>query len=97
MFNFVALLPLILQLLPYVIDLVKLAEQLFSGESKSGAAKKQFVLKSTEAIFDGMQGVSTGGQKETWTRLEAPVGKVVDGLASIFFKTHEDKNQQGPV
>ena len=89
----IALLPLLIQALPYIIQLVMLAEKLFSGEAQTGAQKKTFVLAALQAIFSGMKQVSTGGQKETWTELEQPVSMIVDGIAGILFKHNE---QGGP-
>jgi thioester reductase-like protein len=76
---------LIVQLLPAILKLMGLAEQAFSGESASGAKKKELVMGAAEAIVGGIQSISTGGQAETWDRIAAPVSIIIDAAASIAF------------
>ena len=42
-------------------------------------------MEATKTIIDGVQSVSTGGQKETWDRIKAPVSGIIDNAASIMF------------
>jgi len=67
--------------------LVQLAENVFVGE-KTGIEKKDFVLKALPSIAQGIEEVSTGGQKETWKTINAnmdTIGKAVDVTAKIMY------------
>jgi len=89
--------PIILDAIPQIIAIIRLIEDMFSGvEEKTGKQKKALAMAILKEFFSGMKTVSTGGQLETWTTLETPVSYVVDGLASIFFRTHRDPEQGGP-
>ena len=81
---------LLIALIPTIIKLMGLAEVAFNDKPQSGADKKSFVMQVLEAIFGGIAAVSTGGQAETWTRIQAPVGAIIDSAATIAFP-HEEK------
>ena len=74
-------LTLAVTLMPFVVKMVGFVEQIFGAGT--GEVKKQAVLGATQAVFEGMQQVSTGGQKETWDKLQEPVGKLIDGIVDI--------------
>lgn len=77
---------LFINLAPAIVKMIGIAEKAFSDKPKSGAEKKELVMQSTKAIVDGMQAVSTGGQKETWDQLEEPLSGLVDAAAAAIFK-----------
>lgn len=80
-----AIFQIIISLLPSIVKLMMLAEDALNDKPKSGADKKSLVMEGTKAILDGVQGVSTGGQKETWDELRDPVSGIVDNLTSIMY------------
>jgi len=72
-----------LQVLCFVNTLMKIVEGLFGkGEGK---VKKELVMVGAKTFVHNMQDVSTGGQKEFWTRNEAPLSKVIDATATMLF------------
>ena len=75
---------LILKLLPFIINLMRVAEDL-SEEPGSGAQKKEAVIDGTKIVISALSEVSTGGQKETWDKIKEPLGKVIDLIAGLLF------------
>ena len=73
-----------LQLVPFIIQMMKLAEEIFDGVPDSGEKKKEMVIETTRAIASTVEEVSTGGQKETWTVISAIVDRVIDPIVSVF-------------
>ena len=63
---------------------------------KTGVEKKDIVVGATKAAVSVMGDVSTGGQKETWEELEAPLtapaeeGGLIETFYNVFF---EDDNR----
>lgn len=74
-------LALAVNLMPFIIKMVGFVEEIFGDGT--GETKKAAVMGATQAVFSGMQAVSTGGQKETWDKLQEPVGKLIDGIVDI--------------
>ena len=77
---------ILLQLLPLIINLIKIAESVLGDGT--GAKKKIFVVDGVIQIMKAMPGVSTGGQKESWEAVNnaMPVIKnLIDVLAGLFF------------
>ena len=77
-----------LKLVPMIIALVKLAEQVFTNPG-SGADKKAYVTQTVQVVLDGLLGVSTGGQLETWTKLAPLISMVIDSAAGILFPSNK--------
>ena len=80
---------IIFQLLPFVIELMKLAEKAMIDEPNSGAAKKELVVDGLKTVITAADGLSTGGQKETWAKIQEPLTEkngIIDRLAGILFK-----------
>jgi hypothetical protein len=75
---------LFVKLIPLIIQLVSLAEKFFV-EKGSGADKKAAVIEAVKATYDGVQGISTGGQKETLDAIDPLVDKMVDFAAGLLF------------
>lgn len=82
---------LLIKLVPTIVSLVGLAEKLYSDKPESGAEKKSFVMAIVQALSGGASAVFTGGAAETWQRIEAPIGTIIDAAASIAFP-HADPN-----
>ena len=79
-------LALAIQLLPTIMKLAVIAEKAFDGKPDSGPEKKAMVMEGAKAIVGGISDVSTGGQKETWDQIEAPVSKIIDSAVEIAFR-----------
>lgn len=76
----------ILQLIPLITNLMKIAENLLGNGT--GEKKKAFVVEGVTHIIKAMPGVSTGGQKETWTIINKaldPIKNLINIIAGLFF------------
>jgi hypothetical protein len=82
---------LAMKLMPLVTDLVVIAEKLFDDVPESGADKKAMVMSGIKSVFSAMISVSTGGQQDTWSRLEPFVSQIVDSICSVLFPDAEEK------
>jgi hypothetical protein len=76
---------ILIALIPTIIKLMGVAETSYANVPQSGAEKKSLVMTIIEAIFGGISAVSTGGQAETWARIQAPVSAIIDSAAAIAF------------
>ena len=76
---------LAMQLLPTILNLMTKAEEAGKDGKWTGEEKKGMVLEGAKAALETVTGVSTGGQKETWERINPAVGNIVDNLAEIVF------------
>lgn len=77
---------ILLQLIPLVTNLVKIAEGMMGPGS--GVEKKAFVIDGVEQIIKAMPSVSSGGQKATWEALLSviePIKALVDAVAGFLF------------
>lgn len=74
------------QLFFAAVKLAMMAEKYFKDKPKSGAEKNEMVMSGMKAVVDGVQTMSTGGQAETWDKIEAPVKEVVDLACGVMFK-----------
>jgi len=72
--------------LSFAVRLIPVAEKAFDGKPDSGKEKKEMVMSGTKALVDTMEAVSTGGQAETWNRIEKPVGDAIDAACTEIFK-----------
>jgi hypothetical protein len=75
--------------IPFVMEMIQLAEKAFDDVPDSGAEKKAMVMQAVQAAFDTVVGSSTGGQKETWERLRPIIESLID-MACGFIFPHED-------
>ena len=73
-----------IQILPYLLKLVKAAEAFFP-DAGAGADKKAAVTEATKIILEGGTELSTGGQKDTWEKLAPLVSTVIDSAAGLYF------------
>lgn len=71
-------------LVPFIIELCQQAEEYFT-EAKTGEQKKAAVIEAVETIAKGAYEVSTGGQKETWEKIQGLVSKAVDVACAFLF------------
>jgi len=76
---------ILIALIPTIIKLMGIAETAYANVPQSGAEKKTLVMTIIEAIFGGIGAVSTGGQAETWARIQEPVSSIIDSAAAIAF------------
>jgi len=76
---------ILINAIPFVMKLIELAEKAFDGVPESGPEKKQMVLTAFQAAFDTVIGSSTGGQKETWERLEPIISSLIDLACGFLF------------
>lgn len=81
------------QMITIIIGLIRAAEDLFK-EPKSGPQKKDSVMLVINTIINGLIISSTGGQKETWSKIKMVIMPIisflVDGLAVLLFPVHTD-------
>jgi len=87
---------IVLEFLPFLVDL---AEGIFGDGA--GAQKKEFVSKNAVNIASKVEDVSTGGQKETWHKInkhQPSIGRWIDLIAGKLFppKPKETKRDLGP-
>ena len=83
---------LILQFAP---TLISLAECIFGP--KTGEQKKDAVMKSIPALAKGMEMVTTGGAKDTWTSVNQNMDKIspiIDSLVNLMYPNPEKTNTE---
>ncbi len=78
--DYLKLIKIVVGMLP---SLVKTVES-FMSEAGQGAEKKDLVKELMGGIVDGVIALSTGGQADTWAKLEPFVDSAIDGIVSIF-------------
>ena len=76
---------ILIQLIPLVIRLMKIAEEAFDDQPDSGEEKKAFVMDALKAVFEAAVGVSTGGQASTWAALSGPIEALIDAVCGFLF------------
>jgi len=74
------------KLLPFIIELIHVAEEAFSDQPKSGEKKKELVMEAVKTVTGAATELSTGGQKNTWEKISEPISRVIDAACSFFFK-----------
>jgi len=77
-----------IRLVPFVIKMVGIVEKLF--DDGEGANKKKLVMEMVEGALEAIVGISTGEQKELWTKLEPTISSIIDALAGFLFP-HDDE------
>lgn len=65
---------IVIQLIPYVLDIVKAAEQAFPLGGK-GKEKFDFVLAAVQTVW---QEVSQGASLIPWEQIAGPIGKIIN-------------------
>jgi hypothetical protein len=69
----------VIQNLPNIIGL---AERALEGST--GAEKKEFAIQTAQAMASSIEGVSTGGQAETWAKIGAIVPDAIDKIVAVI-------------
>jgi hypothetical protein len=85
--GFMALLPVILQLLPMLLSLISTAETAFSGRpGESGAAKKKLVLDGLKVGLDAAATMGAPGLQDPAKRdeIHKAAGGLVDGIVDTL-------------
>ena len=79
-----------IRLVPFVIKMVGIVEKLFDDVPDSGADKKAFVMAAVEGIFGVVLGISSGGQAETWAKIEPTISAIIDAVCDAIFPHEEE-------
>jgi len=82
---------MVFRLIPMVTKLMTIAEQAFDDIPESGPQKKQLVMEAVKAVFDAIIGASTGGQQETWKKIEPVVSSIIDAICDFIFPKEDAK------
>lgn len=79
------ILGIVIKLLPFIVQLMQIAEKAAPGEMpETGAEKKELVTEGVKAVVEAVETVSTGGQAETWGLIGKVVDPFIDAVCSIF-------------
>lgn len=76
-------LAIFLKVVPFAINLIGIAEEVFSEKPKTGPEKKAFVMETIRQVIAAMLAGSTGGQAETWKEVDT-VWKAIEGFLSTM-------------
>ena len=83
-----------IRLVPFIIKMIGIVEQLFDDVPDSGKDKKAFVMVAVEGIFGVALGISSGGQAETWAKIEPTISEFIDAVCDVVFP-HNDQEISG--
>ena len=78
--DYIKLIKIIFGMLPSLVRTV----EAFVSETGQGAEKKVLVKEILRGIVNGIMTLSTGGQADTWSKLEGLVDGAIDGIVSMF-------------
>lgn len=78
--NYIKLIGIIISILPNIIKAV----EAFMPESGKGAEKKEVVKTMIRSMVDAVIEVSTGGQAETWAKVEPLIDSAINNIVSLF-------------
>lgn len=78
--NYIKLVGIIISILPNIIKAV----EAFMPDSGQGAEKKDVVKTMIRSMVDAVISISTGGQAETWAKIEPLIDSVIDNVVSLF-------------
>jgi hypothetical protein len=76
---------IVMKLFGTLVELLKIAEQMFDDVPDSGEQKKQFVLDAVKAVVEGMSGVVF--TPELWAKIEKTCSLVIDALCIFLFNS----------
>ncbi len=79
---------IVTKLLKTLVELMKIAEQMFDDIPDSGEQKKQFVLDAIRSVVEGMSGVVL--TEALWEKVEKACSLVIDALC-LFLFPHDKK------
>jgi len=81
---------LVARILPLVTNLIVIAEKLFDDVPESGEQKKEMVMSGVKSVVMAIISLSTGGQQETWIKLEPFISQMVDAICGVLFPSEEE-------
>ena len=76
---------IVMKLFGTLVELMKIAEQMFDDVPDSGDDKKKFVLDAVKAVVEGMSGVVF--TPELWAKIEKACSLVIDALCVFLFNS----------
>lgn len=76
---------IVMKLFGTLVELAKIAEQMFDDVPDSGAQKKQFVLDAVKAVVEGMSGVTL--TPELWAKIEKACSLIIDAICVFLFNS----------
>jgi hypothetical protein len=74
---------IVFKLFGTLVDLAKIAEQLFDDQPDTGEQKKQFVMDAVKALVQGMTGIVF--TEELWAKIEKACSMVIDTVCVFMF------------
>jgi len=74
---------IVLKVIPTVIKLMKVAEELFDDVPDSGADKKAYVMEAIKAVVEGITGVA--GDDKLWKKIEKAVSLLIEAVCIFLF------------
>jgi len=74
---------IVLKILKTLVELLKVAEQMFDDTPDSGEQKKAFVMDALKAVVEGMSGVTL--TPELWAKIERACGYLIDAFCIFLF------------
>lgn len=80
---------IVMKLFKPLVELMKIAEQMFDDIPDSGAQKKQWVLDAVKAIVEGMTGVVF--TEDLWVKIEKACALVIDAFCLFLFPSEKKK------
>lgn len=78
------ILGIVIKLLPFIVQLMQIAEKAADEKPETGVEKKELVTEGTKAVVEAIETISTGGQAETWGIIGRVVDPFIDAVCSIF-------------
>jgi len=85
----------LIEVMPFVVEMMRLAEKAYHDKPKSGEEKKALVMEATKSVTEGMTELSTGGQKHTWEVISEPISKFVDAACGFLFGSKKKEEVKG--
>ncbi len=83
---------IVLKVIPVVIKLMRIAEDLFDDVPDSGADKKRYVMEAIKAVIEGISGFT--GSPELWAKIEKAISLLIDAVC-VFMFPHDDDKEKG--
>ena len=78
----------VIRIIPTIISLMGIAEDLFDDTPDSGEDKKKMVMAAAKALIQGIAGFT--GTPELWAKIDKAIGLIIDA-ACVFLFPKEDK------
>ncbi len=78
---------IIIRVIPAIIKLMAIAEDLFDDTPDSGADKKKMVTAAVKALIQGVSGFT--GDEALWKKIDLAISLIID-VAAAFLFPHEE-------